>query len=78
MSDTTDKKTEKKGYSVEVSITMLGEFAGEDFPLESVLRRKLRDVAKDDGRFRVTHLDMAQDELMDVCKLRQKDDDEDD
>ncbi len=56
-------------------MTLIGTFIGEDFPLESILRRKLRNVGQDGGRFRVTYLDMSQEDTTEPCKTKEGEDD---
>lgn len=68
-----EQRVNERGYSIDVSMTLLGTFTGEDFPLESALRRKLRDVGKDNGRFKVTNFKTDQDELTEIWKRKEDD-----
>jgi hypothetical protein len=72
-----NQTTKKKEQVIEVRMVLFGgEFEGDDLPLETVLRRKLHNIAKDGNRFRVKNFEFKQDELDESCPFKQ-DNDED-
>ncbi len=67
-----DKTTKKREQVVEIRMVLFGGiYEGDDLPLETAFRRKLRNTAKDGDRFRVKNFEFKQDELEESCPYKQ-------